>query len=156
MKAKRHSKILEIIDSHVVTTQEELQSYLEAEGISATQATISRDIKELRLIKTLSPTGTYYYTTTPEKAAQEFPVNINSVFLESIRSVDSAGNFVVIRCHTGMANAVCMTIDNGTWNGLMGTIAGDDTIFMLMRNEHSAQEFAAYVKGIIENRMGSK
>lgn len=154
MKSKRHSKILEIIDSHVITTQEELQSYLEAEGITATQATISRDIKELRLIKTLSPTGSYYYTITPEKASQEFPVNINSVFLESIRTVDSAGNFVVIKCYNGMANAVCMTIDNGTWNGLVGTIAGDDTIFMLMRNEHIAQEFAAYIKGIIENRTG--
>ncbi|MEA5011692.1 MAG: arginine repressor [Angelakisella sp.] len=152
MKSKRHSKILEIIDSHIITTQEELQSYLEAEGITATQATISRDIKELRLIKTLSPTGSYYYTVTPEKTSNELPVNINSVFMESIRTVDYAGNFVVIKCYTGMANAVCATIDTGSWNGLIGSLAGDDTIFLLMRNEHCAQEFCVYIRGVVESR----
>lgn len=152
MKSKRHCKILEIINAHLVSTQEELQSYLEAEGITATQATICRDIKELRLIKSLSPAGTYFYTTASDATAAETSVNPNSIFLESIRKVDCSGNFVVIKCYTGMANAVCATIDSGNWKGLMGSIAGDDTIFLLMRNEQNAQEFVGEMKELIENR----
>lgn len=152
MKSKRHRKILEIINAHLITTQEELQSYLEAEGITATQATISRDIKELRLIKSLSPTGTYFYTITSDPATTESSVNPNSIFLESIRMIDCTGNFVVIKCYTGMANAVCATIDNGNWKGLMGSIAGDDTIFLLMRNGQNAQEFVMEMKEMIEKR----
>lgn len=154
MKAKRQAKILELITSHTVTTQEELQTLLEEAGYAATQATISRDIKELRLIKALSSSGSYYYTLVPVQERETAPVNLNSVFLESVRQVDFAGNTVVVKCHTGMANAVCATIDNGSWNGLVGTIAGDDTIFLLMRTEAQAQEFAQYLRELAE-RAGS-
>lgn len=154
MKAKRQGKILELIASHTVTTQEELQSLLEKAGYPATQATISRDIKELRLIKTLSSSGGYYYTLVPAQEREVPTVNLNSVFLESVRQVDFAGNLVVVKCLTGMANAVCATIDNGSWSGLVGTIAGDDTIFLLMRTETQAQEFAQYLRELAE-RAGS-
>ena len=73
-------------------------------------------------------------------------LNIDSVFLESIRTVDFAGNFVVVKCHSGMANAVCVAVDTGGWNGLVGTIAGDDTIFLLMRTQHQAEEFAVFLQ----------
>ena len=148
MKAKRQSKILDIIAAHTVTTQEESQNYLAQEGFSATQATISRDIREMRLIKALSPNGTYYYTVPQERKPETFTVNVNSVFMESVKTVDHAGNFVVVKCFTGMANAVCATIDNISWNGLVGTIAGDDTIFLLLRSEHNAEELAAYLSQI--------
>ena len=148
MKAKRQSKILDIIAAHTVTTQEELQNYLAQEGFSATQATISRDIREMRLIKALSPNGTYYYTVPQERKPETFTVNVNSVFMESVKTVDHAGNFVVVKCFTGMANAVCATIDNISWNGLVGTIAGDDTLFLLLRSEHNAEELAAYLSQI--------
>ena len=148
MKAKRQSKILDIIAAHTVTTQEELQNYLAQEGFSATQATISRDIREMRLIKALSPNGTYYYTVPQERKPETFTVNVNSVFMESVKTVDHAGNFVVVKCFTGMANAVRATIDNISWNGLVGTIAGDDTIFLLLRSEHNAEELAAYLSQI--------
>ena len=148
MKAKRQSKILDIIAARTVTTQEELQNYLAQEGFSATQATISRDIREMRLIKALSPNGTYYYTVPQERKPETFTVNVNSVFMESVKTVDHAGNFVVVKCFTGMANAVCATIDNISWNGLVGTIAGDDTIFLLLRSEHNAEELAAYLSQI--------
>lgn len=145
MKAIRHKAILDILSSHSVNTQEELQQLLLDEGFSTTQATISRDIRELRLIKTLSPSGGYCYTTHQEKMAMALPLNINSVFLESIRTVDHAGNFVVVKCFAGMANAVCASIDNGRWDGLVGTIAGDDTIFLLLRSEEAAGEFSDYL-----------
>lgn len=149
MKQSRHRKILEIIANRLVTTQEELQKLLAEEGFQTTQATISRDIKELRLIKTLSATGEYYYTTQQENFDVAMPVNISAIFLESIKNVDCAGNFVVVKCFSGMANAVCATIDNGKWDGLVGTIAGDDTIFMLLRTENDAVTFASYLAEII-------
>lgn len=152
MKAKRQNKILELIAAHTVTTQEELQSLLEKSGFTATQATISRDIKELRLVKALSPSGGYYYTAVPNQEREAIPVNLNSVFLESVRSVDHAGNFVVVKCFTGMANAVCATIDTGFWNGLVGTIAGDDTIFLLMRTELNAEEFAQQLRDLTSRK----
>ncbi|MEG0852517.1 MAG: arginine repressor [Angelakisella sp.] len=145
MKAMRHKEILNILASHSVTTQEELQELLSARGFSTTQATVSRDIRELRLIKALSPSGSYCYTTPQEKIAMSLPLNINAVFLESIKTVDHASNFVVVKCYAGMANAVCASIDNGQWDGLVGTIAGDDTIFLLLRTEEAAIEFSQYL-----------
>ena len=149
MKSKRQEKILGIIKSYTVTTQEELQSLLQEAGFHATQATISRDIKELRLVKALSPTGNYYYTTPIQKEPEAAALNLDYVFLESIRSVDFAGNFVVVKCYAGMANAVCVAVDNGSWEGLVGTIAGDDTIFLLLRTQRQAEEFAEFLKATV-------
>ena len=145
MKSKRQEKILSIIQHNTVTTQEELQLRLAEAGFHATQATISRDIREMRLVKTLSPSGSYYYSVPSQKHPEAEALNIDSVFLESIRSVDFAGNFVVVKCHSGIANAVCVAVDTGGWNGLVGTIAGDDTIFLLMRTQHQAEEFAVFL-----------
>ena len=112
MKATRHAKILELIQNHTVTTQEELQSLLEANGFYATQATISRDIRDLRLVKVLSPSGIYYYTQSNTAPADTLQLSGDSVFMRSIRSVDCAGNIVVIKTHSAMASAVCEAVDN--------------------------------------------
>ena len=109
MKATRHAKILELIQNHTVTTQEELQSLLEANGFYATQATISRDIRDLRLVKVLSPSGIYYYTQSNTAPADTLQLSGDSVFMRSIRSVDCAGNIVVIKTHSAMASAVWIT-----------------------------------------------
>ena len=156
MKSQRQEKILSIIQNHTVTTQEELQSYLSQAGFDATQATISRDIKELRLIKTLSSTGSYYYTTSVQKEPEAAALNIDFVFLESIRSVDFAGNFVVVKCYSGMANAVCVAVDTGQWDGLVGTIAGDDTIFLLPRTQRQAEEFADFLRKTVEKAKAAR
>lgn len=145
VKAIRHKAILDILSSYSVHTQEELLALLAQRGLSTTQATVSRDIRELHLIKTLSSSGSYCYATPQEKIAMALPISINAVFLESIKSVDHAGNFVVVKCFSGMANAVCASIDNGRWDGLVGTIAGDDTIFLLLRSEEAAGEFSDYL-----------
>ena len=110
MKATRHAKILELIQNHTVTTQEELQSLLEANGFYATQATISRDIRDLRLVKVLSPSGIYYYTQSNTAPADTLQLSGDSVFMRSIRSVDCAGNIVVIKTHSAMASAVCEAV----------------------------------------------
>ncbi len=156
MKSQRQEKILSIIQNHTVTTQEELQSYLSQAGFDATQATISRDIKELRLIKTLSSTGSYYYTTSVQKESEAAALNIDFVFLESIRSVDFAGNFVVVKCYSGMANAVGVAVDTGQWDGLVGTIAGDDTIFLLLRTQRQAEEFADFLRKTVEKAKAAR
>ena len=156
MKSQRQEKILSIIQSHTLTTQEELQSHLQEAGFHATQATISRDIKELRLVKALSSAGNYYYTTPVQKEPEATALNIDFVFLESIRSVDFAGNFVVVKCYAGMANAVCVAVDTGTWDGLVGTIAGDDTIFLLLRTQRQAEEFAEFLRELVAKAKASR
>lgn len=156
MKSQRQEKILSIIQSHTITTQEELQSHLQEAGFHATQATISRDIKELRLVKALSSAGNYYYTTPVQKEPEATALNIDFVFLESIRSVDFAGNFVVVKCYAGMANAVCVAVDTGTWDGLVGTIAGDDTIFLLLRTQRQAEEFAEFLRELVAKAKASR
>ena len=114
MKTRRHAKILELIKEHDIDTQDELLRYLRESGFDVTQATVSRDIKELRLVKTL--------------------------FGDSVLSVESAQNMLVIRCMVGMAQAVCASLDSMHWPAFVGTLAGDDTIFIVCRTEADAQE----------------
>lgn len=105
-----------------------------------TQATVSRDIKELRLIKTLSPNGNYHYTTHGEKGGRvDLSFKFHAIFAEAVNSIDYAQNLVVIKCYTGMANAACAALDSIRWDGLVGTIAGDDTILLVMKDTESAQ-----------------
>ncbi len=144
MKSRRHAKILELISEGNIDTQEELQDRLNKEGFSVTQATVSRDIKELRLIKTLAADGTYHYTTNGEKGGKaDLSFKFHAIFSEAVNSVNFAQNLVVVKCFTGMANAACAALDSIHWQGLVGTIAGDDTILLVMKDE-------TYAKNITE------
>ena len=140
MKRARQAEILKIIQSVDVETQEQLLDELKRRGFASTQATISRDIKELRLIKTLSPNGNYHYTTHGEKGGRvDLSFKFHAIFAEAVNSIDYAQNLVVIKCYTGMANAACAALDSIRWDGLVGTIAGDDTILLVMKDTESAQ-----------------
>lgn len=141
MKKRRLAKILEIIKNNKVETQEELQNYLKDAGFDVTQATISRDIKELRLVKELSDEGRYIYSTGTKNLNEESSFRTGGIFRESIISVDYSSNMVCIKCFSGMAGAACAAIDSMKWNGVLGTIAGDDTIFVLCKNDNSARVF---------------
>ncbi|MBQ9228660.1 MAG: arginine repressor [Eubacterium sp.] len=140
MKKRRQAKILELIAAKDIETQEELQEYLLEYGFEVTQATISRDIKELRLVKDLSPKGRYVYSTG-KKRTDNITQRAGGIFSESIISIDYAMNMIVIKCFPGMANAACAAIDSMNSTEILGTIAGDDTIFMLCRNEETALNF---------------
>ena len=140
MKAKRHAKILELIGNKNINTQEELQAELSKNGFMVTQATVSRDIKELRLIKSLSNDGSYHYTTHQKEKGSDLSFKFHAIFSESVRGVDYAQNLVVVKCYTGMANAACAALDSIHWEGVVGTIAGDDTILVVMRNEAYAEK----------------
>lgn len=151
MKTKRHAKILELIKENNINTQEELLGHLKSAGFDVTQATVSRDIKELRLVKNLSSDGKYIYTTGNE-AAIDFSSKFYNMFASSVISVECALNLVVIKCYVGMAQAVCASMDALHWDSVIGTIAGDDTILAVAKNEDSALRLAADLKGIIGGR----
>jgi transcriptional regulator of arginine metabolism len=149
LKKRRQAKILELITSHDIETQEELQAFLLESGFEVTQATISRDIKELRLVKELSTKGRYVYSTG--KVHSE---NINrragGIFSESIISIDYALNTVVIKCFSGMAGAACAAIDSMDLDEVLGTIAGDDTIFVLCKTEETAMNFTSKLRAMLD------
>ena len=139
MKRARQAEILKIIQSVDVETQEQLLDELKRRGFASTQATISRDIKELRLVKTLSRAGKYRYSTGSENIS-DMSSKFYSLFGDSVLSVESAQNMLVIRCMVGMAQAVCASLDSMHWPAFVGTLAGDDTIFIVCRTEADAQE----------------
>ena len=145
MKSSRHAKILEIINRQPIETQDELLEALSREGCKVTQATISRDIKDLRLVKTLGSDGRYRYT-----ASQDNTVDIRSSFshllITSVLSIDRAQNIVVVKTLGGMANALCAALDSMGNHAIVGTLAGDDTIFIACRENDDASQLMAYLK----------
>ncbi|MFY9177704.1 MAG: arginine repressor [Caldicoprobacterales bacterium] len=139
MKYNRHSKILEIIEKKDIETQEELAEELRKEGIDVTQATVSRDIKELRLVKVLAPSGVYKYAVIDSNNVDISPKLIR-VFAESVLSIDHANNLVVIKTLAGSAQAAASAIDALNWKEIVGSIAGDDTIMVVIRENESVIE----------------
>lgn len=150
MKSKRHAKILELIVELEIDTQEELLKRLNENGFKVTQATVSRDIKELRLIKVQSGSGGYKYSTNSSKENVDMSFKFHAVFSESVNNIDFAENIVVIHCYVGMANAACAALDSIHWDGVVGTIAGDDTIFCVMRDKQNAATFAEQLCKLIK------
>ncbi len=150
MKFQRQSKILEIIDTHTVETQEELAELLKNSGYVTTQATISRDIKELRLVKVLTEKGTYKYSISISgEADSNFSVRLRTIFRESIVSVDSAQNIIVIKTLPGLASAACSALDSMHVVEIVGTIAGDDTGMLIMRDTNAASEFLREISNML-------
>lgn len=139
MKYLRHAKILEIIMQRDIETQEELTRALKQVGMNVTQATVSRDIKELRLIKQMSRSGRYKYASMASQEAM-LTDRLVRIFKESIVSLDHAGNMVVLRTLTGAANAAAAAIDAANFPEVVGTIAGDDTIFVMVRDPEQAED----------------
>ncbi|WP_316607407.1 arginine repressor [uncultured Ruminococcus sp.] len=139
MKTTRHNKILELINKYPITTQEELIDYLRADGYDVTQSTVSRDIKQLRLTKTLLADGKYRYQASPsaEKGAKN---NFHTIFSSSVISVETAMNIVVVKTFSGMAQAACAALDMMSFDVIVGTLAGDDTIMVVCKDIEAAQK----------------
>ncbi len=148
MKSGRHARILDIIGEYPIETQDELLTRLKAEGFKATQATISRDIKDLRLVKTLGSDGKYRYVSA-EKNPADIRSNFTSLFSSSVNSVDIAQNIVVIKTLSGMAQAVCAALDSVNYKAVVGTIAGDDTIFIVCRSSELAAQLTEGLKKLV-------
>ena len=147
MKRRRQQKILEIISDNIVLTQDDLQNLLLAEGFEVTQSTVSRDIKELRLIKGHDSAGNYRYVSSDlrDTNKQAFS-HYREIFSRYITNVDFALNDVVIKCVSGMASSVCVAIDSIYNDMMLGTIAGDDTIFVVTRSETQALQLTNELK----------
>lgn len=137
MKIERHSKILEIINSYEIETQEELAEQLEKLGMDVTQATVSRDIKELKLIKVLSESGKYKYATITNTSSVLSDKLIN-IFSQTVIRIDYVQNFVVIKTLAGSASAAAEAIDSLNFDGVVGSIAGNNNIFIMTRSEEKA------------------
>ena len=146
MKQKRQQKILEIISNYEVDTQSKLMELLKDAGFVATQATLSRDIRELRLLKVMSESGVYKYGISSQEKLPEMNNKFRAIFSEAVVSVDYASHIVVLKCHTGMASAACTALDNMNYRDVVGSIAGDDTIFILLRSEQQALKLVSELK----------
>lgn len=140
MKSGRQSEILQIISERDIETQQQLLEALAERGVKSTQATLSRDIKDMRLVKELGPNGTYRYVATHSEA-ENYDERLKKIFRESIVSYDVAQNLLIIRTLPGLANGACSAIDGMHVEGLVGTLAGDDTAFLAMKDNESAKKF---------------
>ena len=149
MKSQRQAKILEIIANDNIETQEQLLSALQKAGFRGTQATISRDIKELRIVKELTSLGTYRYTTSATEITGSFSARMNTIFRECVIGFDYAQNIIVIRTLPGLASAAGSAIDSMNMNMVVGTLAGDDTLMVVMRDHNSAVAFCSEIKNLI-------
>ncbi len=139
MKSTRQAAILNLIDKQDIRTQKELAEKLKAQSFNVTQATVSRDIKEMRLLKVLSSTGEYKYATA-DQAEHSVSDRFVRMFVDSVISIQSAGNIIVIKTLSGSANVAGEAIDGMRWPEILGTLSGDNTIFVIVHNDQDAEE----------------
>ena len=149
MKTQRQAKIMEIISTQDVETQEQLLQALQEAGFTSTQATISRDIKELRIVKELTGFGTYRYSVSNKDGGSTFSARLNTIFRECIVSFDYAGNMIVVKTMPGLASAAAAAIDSMNMSVVVGTLAGDDTVMIVMRDTNSAAAFCGEIKSLL-------
>lgn len=148
MKKNRQTRILELINKYPINKQEELLQKLREDGYEVTQSTISRDIKNLNLTKGLGADGIYRYQA-PQVNHQSSKNYFVTLFSNSVLSIDIAQNIVVIKTSSGTANAVCATLDAMSYEGIAGTLAGDDTIFVACKDDKYAQRYLHEFKDLI-------
>jgi transcriptional regulator of arginine metabolism len=140
MKSNRHAKIIAIIKEQIVATQEELGEALEANGILVTQATLSRDIKELGLVKISTPEGRYRYSMPQDRLPGDMVRRAQKMLEDAVISIDAAENILVIKTMHGNAQGVAAAFDDLDWPEVVGTVAGDDTIMAIIRNKSQVKE----------------
>ncbi len=145
MKRKRQAEIISIISENEIENQDMLRKELLKRGYNVTQATVSRDINEINLEKAISKNGVSCYM----KAQKANHIHFENIFQQSVIKIDCAGNIVCVKCHSGLANAACATLDAMNIDYIVGTISGDDTIFILVRTENDAKTLIAYLKKMI-------
>ena len=149
MKSNRQTMILELIAQQDIETQNQMMEALRERGIKSTQATLSRDIKELRLVKELSPSGVYRYVAAVRDELSDYDVRLRKIFRECVISYATAQNLVVLRTLPGLANAAASALDNMSVPDLVGSIAGDDTAFLAMKSGEAAELFCHEIEAML-------
>ncbi len=155
MRTDRHSKIIELIKNEIIETQEELTERLRESGYDVTQATVSRDIKALNLIKVSTGKDSeggsrYRYALHRNSDGEGMSEKFKNLLRDVVVNADSAGNLAVIKTYSGMANAAAAAIDTMHDKSIVGSVAGDDTVLIVLRTEKKAQEFVEIIKKSIE------
>ncbi len=141
MKDSRQNVILQVITEQEIETQTQLIKALADRGISSTQATLSRDIKQLHLVKELGNNGKYHYAVSGRSRSNDREMRLKKIFRESVTSYALAQNIIVIKTLPGLASAACSTLDSMHIETLVGTLAGDDTAFLAMKDSKAAEDF---------------
>ena len=149
MKSQRQAKIVEIITNRNIETQEQLLEALSNEGFSATQATISRDIKELHIVKELNSLGAYRYSVSNSEMTGSFSSRLNAIFRECVVGFDYAQNIIVVRTLPGLASAAASAIDAMNMHSVVGSLAGDDTVMIVMRDYNAAAAFCGEIRNLV-------
>ena len=149
-KNSRQEAILRLIEQEMIGTQDELMQKLASLGFNVTQATVSRDIKALKLVKSPVSDGQYRYTAVRQEM-QDVSGKYYSILTHAVLHADYAGNMVAIKCYSGMANAACAAVDHMNSDRIVGTLAGDDTIFVLCRDQTDAAEISRLMQSFAEH-----
>lgn len=142
MKSKRQAKILELIKAEICLTQEDLQSGLLKAGFNVTQSTVSRDIRELKLVKSRDENGNYRYVSSQSLSVKKKESHYREMLINSATNVKYAMNNVVVKCHVGMASSACVAVDELFGNMMLGSLAGDDTIIIVTEDEEKAKSLS--------------
>ena len=140
---------MEIISSRDVQTQEQLLELLQEAGFTGTQATISRDIKEMRIVKEMTKYGTYRYASSTKELTGSFSARLNAIFKECVTGFDFAQNIVVVHTIPGLAGAAAAALDSMNMRFILGTIGGDDTVVIIMRDMEAAAVFCGELKELL-------
>ena len=147
MKNARQNKILELIDEYEISTQEALIQKLAEHGFDSTQTTISRDIRQLRLIKGPTGRGTYKYVAPEVRRGNDAPGH-NSALTDAVLKIESAQNLIVVKTMAGMANAIAVCIDSLQIKDIIGSVAGDDTILLVLKTNEKAESVEIELKSV--------
>ena len=150
MKNKRQTEILQLISAYDIDTQEELRSRLKENGFEATQATVSRDMRELKIVKSSAGNGRYKYIYQPAESNSMLQNRFSTILKEAIKSVDTAMNIVVVNVYTGMGSAAGAAIDSLRLTGVVGSVAGDDTFIIITKTPETAEEVCGHIQNIIK------
>ncbi len=149
-KSQRHAAILDLIQRKTVRTQEELLEELKAMGFDTTQATVSRDIRDLKIVKT-SDKGGYQYSSAPAAQSDgDFATKLKTIFTEAVYKVDCACNIVVLKTYAGMGSAAGVAVDSMHLDGVVGTLSGDDTMLIVARDYDFARSITATLGGLLK------
>ena len=150
MKSARHQAILDLIENHPIDRQEDLLAHLREEGFDVTQATVSRDIKELQIVKSLDGMGGYRYCLPHRVEGEKFGARFRVIFRECVTNIDYAQNIIVIKTMPGLGAAAGANIDSLKMPNMVGSLSGDDTTLVIMRDKESAAEFCRELHRMLE------
>lgn len=149
-KSQRHAAILDLIQRECVRTQEELLEHLKTMGFDTTQATVSRDIRDLKIVKAADGKGGYRYSAALSVSDGDFASKLNTIFTEAVYRVDCACNMVVLKTYAGMGSAAGAAVDAMHLDGVVGTLAGDDTMFIVARNAEAAEDITKQLSQLLK------